>query len=500
MKTAVIYARYSSERQTEQSIEGQLRICYQFAEQNDIVIVDTYIDRAMTGKNDKRTDFQRMLRDSNKRAWDIVLVYKIDRFGRNKYEIAVNKHTLKVNGIRLLSATENIPDTPEGIILESLLEGMAEYYSAELSQKVLRGMNETRLKGNYTGGYIPYGYKKDGKKLVIDEDEAKIVRWIFDQYAKGVYVKDIIAELMDKGLTLRGRRFAKNTIHHMLQCEKYSGIYTLRGEVYTNLYPKIVPDEIFQKVKTKNMANSHGCHKRTVVYLLRKKLFCGYCGRAINGTGGTSRKGKQIKYYACSGVYLKLGCKKKTFRKDMLEDIVLQAVMRAFEDDGAFDTIAESIYNVNKARLEDQSVYKLLCKQQKQIQSSIDNLMAAIEKGVVTASTKRRLEQLDEQNDTLLSQMAIEKSKTKMTITKTDIARYLRKALSESPERVIDLLVKKIVVYDDKIEIYCNYCDKKGPDDESLGLLLYTENASISQYVQETGETVTLALKVSLLA
>ena len=158
-KTAVIYARYSSERQTEQSIEGQIHVCNDFAERNDIVIVDTYIDRAMTGTNDNRKDFQRMLKDSSKKAWDYVLVYKLDRFSRNKYETAMHKKTLRDNGIKLLSAMENIPETPEGIILESLLEGMAEYYSAELSQKVKRGMRELRTKGNYMGGYLLFGYK-----------------------------------------------------------------------------------------------------------------------------------------------------------------------------------------------------------------------------------------------------------------------------------------------------------------------------------------------------
>ena len=152
MKTAVIYARYSSDSQTEQSIEGQLHVCQDYAKRNDITIVNTYIDRAMTGTNDKRTDFQKMLKDSTKKAWDYVIVYKLDRFSRNKYEMAMHKKTLKDNGIKLLSAMENIPDTPEGIILESLLEGMAEYYSAELSQKVKRGMNQTRQKGNFTGG------------------------------------------------------------------------------------------------------------------------------------------------------------------------------------------------------------------------------------------------------------------------------------------------------------------------------------------------------------
>ena len=139
MKTAVIYARYSSERQTEQSIDGQLRVCREYAERNDLLITDEYIDRAMTGTNDNRKAFQQMLKDSNKKSFDLVLVYKLDRFSRNKYETAMHKKTLRDNGVKLVSATENIPDTPEGIILESLLEGMAEYYSAELYQKLKIG-------------------------------------------------------------------------------------------------------------------------------------------------------------------------------------------------------------------------------------------------------------------------------------------------------------------------------------------------------------------------
>lgn len=123
MKTAVIYARYSSDSQTEQSIEGQLRVCEEYAQKNNILILNTYIDRAMTGTNDNRPDFQRMLKDSGRHEWNYVLVYKLDRFSRNKYESTIHKRTLKNNGVKLLSAMENIPDTPEGIILESLLEG-----------------------------------------------------------------------------------------------------------------------------------------------------------------------------------------------------------------------------------------------------------------------------------------------------------------------------------------------------------------------------------------
>jgi len=169
MKTAVIYARYSCDKQTEQSIEGQLRVCKEYAERNDIVIPNTYIDQAMSGTNDNRPDFQKMIKDSSRKEWDYVLVYKLDRFSRNKFESTIHKKTLRDNGVKVLSAMENIPDTPEGIILESLLEGMNQYYSAELSQKVKHGMRETRLKGYFQGGNVLYGYKVDERKIVKDE-------------------------------------------------------------------------------------------------------------------------------------------------------------------------------------------------------------------------------------------------------------------------------------------------------------------------------------------
>ncbi len=194
-KTGVIYARYSSDSQTEQSIEGQLRVCNDYAKTNNIIILDTYIDRAMTGTNDNRPDFQRMIKDSSKKEWDFVIVYKLDRFSRNKYEATIHKNTLKNNRVKVLSAMENILDSPEGIILESLLEGMNQYYSAELAQKVSRGMRETRLKGYFQGGPLPYGYKLNGRKVVIDETTAEIVRFIYEQYSLGKTVKEIISNL-----------------------------------------------------------------------------------------------------------------------------------------------------------------------------------------------------------------------------------------------------------------------------------------------------------------
>ena len=235
----------------------------------------------MTGTNDNRPDFQRMIKESAKREWDYVLVYKFDRFSRNKYETAIHKKALKDNGVKVLSATEHIPDSPEGIIFESMLEGYAEYYSAELSQKVRRGMNETRMKGNYTGGHLLYGYRKEGKKVVADEQQADVVRFIFAQYSVGVYVKDILAELDRRGIRYHGKSFGKNTVYNILKNEKYAGVYRFQGEEY-DIFPQIVPTDVFEKVRAKVRKNQHGKRSVQVTYLLRHKLRCGYCGQFVN--------------------------------------------------------------------------------------------------------------------------------------------------------------------------------------------------------------------------
>ena len=243
MNKAVIYARYSSDTQTEQSIEGQLRVCRQYAKANNILIVGTYIDRAMTGTNDLRPDFQRMIKDSSKHQWDMVLVYKLDRFSRDKYESTIHKHTLKENGVKLVSAMENIPDSPEGIILESLLEGMNQYYSAELSQKVLRGMRESYLKGNCTGGILLYGFNVIDKKVIIDEQEGPIVKEIFAKFAQGYTVVEIADNLKSRSIrTKKGEYLIDKKIYRMLGNTKYTGKVRHGDTVYSNIYPQLIDD------------------------------------------------------------------------------------------------------------------------------------------------------------------------------------------------------------------------------------------------------------------
>ena len=457
MKTAVIYARYSSERQTEQSIEGQLRECTEYAKYNNICIVDTYIDRAMSGTNDNRLAFKKMLKDCEKQAWDIVLVYKLDRFSRNKYEMAIHRKTLRDNGVKLISAKENIPDSPEGIILESLLEGMAEYYSAELSQKVRRGMKESRLKGYYTGGGIPYGYKIINKKPVIDEDKVNIVVRIFEEYVSGKRIKDIAEDLTKDGIYHLKNPFTINTISKILQNKKYIGIFDCNGEIYENVYPRIISDELFYLTKACVEANRYGKHS-DVTYLLKQKLYCGYCGNLMTSETGTSSSGDIKRYYKCRNRKLHSKCNKETVKKDIIENIVIDKTLEVFQAP-ILKPLVDDIINVHNKRTQDNSVLKLLLIEKTKTKSALDNVLNAIEKGLATKSTKERLEELEAKLSNLESNIAYEETKVKMQLTHNEVLQYFKKAIKSDPSTMIRILINKVILYDDKVEIYYKYTE-----------------------------------------
>ena len=457
MKTAVIYARYSSDNQTEQSIEGQLRVCEQYAKNNDIVILKTYIDRAMTGTNDNRPDFQQMIKDSASKEWQNIIVYKLDRFSRNKYETAKYKKILKDNGVKLISAMENIPDTPEGIILESLLEGMAEYYSAELSQKVKRGMNETRLKGNFTGGNLIYGYKVENHKVVINEEQAKVVRYIYEQYALGVYVKDIITDLTEKHIFNHGNPFARNTIYNILKNEKYSGVYRFNNQTFENMYPQIVSTEIYEKVRQKTNQNKYGKRSIEVVYLLRNKIKCGYCGEPISAECGTTSQGKKRRYYKCLGRKRHTtNCNKQTVRKEILEDLVNKILIEQLNSPKTLDKIAKNVLKLQESEDCGNTLLTSLDKEKYETQKILDNILKAVEQGVVNNTTTKRMTELEKKLEDIERHIIVEKSKTNFKLTKEDILNYFNEALKLELQLLINYLVNQIILYDDKMQIYFN--------------------------------------------
>lgn len=486
MKTAVIYARYSCDAQSEQSIEGQLRVCEEYAAKNDILILDTYIDRAMTGTNDMRPDFQRMIRDSAKRQWNYVVVYKLDRFSRNKYEATVHKNTLKNNGVKVVSAMENIPDSPEGIILESLLEGMNQYYSAELAQKVRRGMRETRLKGNYQGGHLPYGYVACDKKVIIDEEKAEVVRFIFEQYAKGVFVKDIIATLTANGICYKGKPFVMNTIYGILKNEKYSGSYMLGDEVVDKIYPPIISQEVFTRVRAKVNANKYGKRSVAVVYLLRHKMKCGYCGESIIAECGTSKTGDRRYYYKCHGrKNLHNGCTQSAYRKDTLEAFVISSILEELKKPHQIERITKGVLALQEAQIKTSSTLGILEKERKQNESAIENIMSAIERGFYTTTANKRMRELEERQSEIERLIIIERSKMQVKVSAEEIRAFYEAALLQESQTLINYLVKEIIVFDNEIHIYFNSPLQTSPD-ESQGFSLCERETTIPERIQNS--------------
>ncbi len=472
MKTAVIYARYSSDNQTEQSIEGQLRVCQDYAQRNDILILNKYIDRAMTGTNDNRPDFQQMIKESEQKEWDYILVYKLDRFSRNKYETAKYKKILKDNGVKLLSATENIPDTPEGIILESLLEGMAEYYSAELAQKVKRGMKETRLKGHFQGGIVPYGYTLNNKKLEINEEHSKIVNHIYKQYSIDVPVKSIINGLTANGILYNSKPFKPNVIYKMLKNEKYTGIYKLDNQVYDNIYPQIISKDLFEKVRIKTEQNKIGSKSTQTVYMFRYKLKCGYCGMPISSETSRNNYHVQFQYYKCLGIKkYRNGCIKSTIQKNVLEELLLDSIVEELTKTETLKLLVKNVLNLQEEYKKKNVNLNNLVNAKNQAQKALDNIILAVEQGVITKTTGKRIKELERQIEELEKQIVIEQTNSNSYLSEEEIKQFYKTALKENGLALINYIIKEIKLYNDKAEIIFNTPIKKSPNDKDSSFL-----------------------------
>ena len=459
MIKAVIYARYSSHNQREESIEGQLRKCYEYAERNGFVIIEEYIDRAISAKTDNRADFQRMIKDSEKGHFQAVIMYTLDRFARNRYDSAMYKAKLKKNGVKLFYTEQAISDDPEGIILESVLEGMAEYYSKNLSRGVRRGLKENALKCMITGGVRPLGYRRSAEgKYEIDPKTAPIVEEIFDLYVNGgKSQRQIVDVLNEKGYrTSKGKPFRIGSLETVMTNKKYIGIYEFDDVEVKGGVPAIISEELFMKAQEKLKTNkrSSGRMKAPMPYLLTGKLFCGECGEPMSGESGTSHMGTIYNYYKCFGRRKTKDCHKANEKKEWIEKIVVQETVKQILQPNVIDTIAEKVAELAEKEFQDKSRINALNDELKVVQTSIRNLLKLVERGTDTEDVNERLLELNSQKADL--QKVISKAENKKPLlTKDRIACWLTKFISdgdiddvEYQQRIIDALVNKVFVFD----------------------------------------------------
>ena len=457
MKKAVIYARYSSHSQRDESIDAQLRECHDYASKNDYVVIEEYCDKALTGKTDARAAFQKMIKDAKNNKFNYVLVYKLDRFARNRYDSAMYKNILKKHNVKVISIMENISDSPEGIILESVLEGMAEYYSANLSQNIKRGMTENALQCKYNGSGVPLGYTiTPDKHFAIDDMGAKIVTEIFNMYAGGKNTSEIIAYCNGKGYkTSKGQVFNKNSIGRILTNEKYIGTYRHGDIVIENGIPAIIDKELFEKVQKMYKKNykSRARGKANVDYLLTGKIFCGHCGEHIYGISGTGKSGKKHYYYVCSSRRETKNCNKENENKDWLEDIVIKTTIENVLTDENIELIATKAMELINAENEDTSELKYYENELKETQKQIKNIVDMIANGVANKSIADRLTELENYEKDVITNLEYIRMK-KPTLTKEQIIFWLESFRYgdvndiEYKKRIVNALVHSIYVYD----------------------------------------------------
>ena len=465
---AVVYARFSSHNQNEQSVEGQLKVCYEYAERNGYKVIDEYIDRALSGTNDNRPEFQRMIADSSKKHFQYVLVYQLDRFARNRYDSAMYKARLKKNSVRVLSAREYISEDASGILMEAVFEGMAEYYSAELSQKIQRGMNLNAEKCLCTGGNIALGFRVgEDKRFEIDPDTAPLVLQIFEKYANGQTISEITTYLNEKGhTTSRNVPFNKNSLRTMLQNKRYIGTYTYKDMEIPNGMPRIVDDELFNKVAEimKKNKKAPARAKGHIEYLLTTRLFCGHCKEMMTGFSGTGKAGTTYNYYICNGVKKKI-CKKKMVGKAYIENLVIAECRKHLTTENVDKIAHEIVALCNRER--DTANLKRLKKLLKENDRKQKNLMAAIMECDIDSTRKALFAEVPKLESARIEiEAEIEKEQLgRVNLTVPQIKFFLSALKKGSADDVkyrktlISVLVNAIFLYDDRITLVFNSGD-----------------------------------------
>lgn len=462
---AVVYARYSSAGQKEQSIDGQLAAAYKYAEAKGYQIVHEYIDRAMTGRNDDRNDFQRMLSDTGKHQFSVIIVWKVDRFGRNREEITFNKYRCKKNGVRVEYVAENMPEGPESVILEAVLEGMAEYYSLQLSQNVKRGLLENAKHHKAVSGTPPLGYKlTEDKHFEVDPDTAPLVRVIYEKYAAGETLFEIIRYLNNAGYkTPRGKPFARTSLDKLLKNEKYIGIYKFKDIIYDeDAVPALIDKDLFYKVQDMLEKNKRAPVKNWNYsdYLLTGKLFCGHCGDPMVGKAGHGKSGRKYDYYICKKN------DKKPVRKEWIEETVLQEVHRILDDDEIFQMIVDNTWEYYLEQDTKEHEREVMLKQIADIEKGIANLSKAVEQGMPFDVVSGRLDELSGQKIALQKAIAELEIQKGFKLTKDHIQFFLEQFRSmdasdrNCEKRLISVFVNAIYVYDDKLKIAFNYSEE----------------------------------------
>ena len=473
----VIYARYSCEKQTENSILGQIRECKLFAERNDINIIDIYKDEAISGRTaTKRPAFMKMINDASLHVFDCIIVWKGDRFSRSRADSAKYKSELKKLGIRVLSATEANVTGPEAILMDGINEAFAEYFSVELAAKVERGMTQNAIEGRFNGGRPPLGYKIENKKAVIDEKTSFIVKELFDLYTSGDYtMKQIELLFKKKGYTNNGRPFNKSSMYRILWNKSYYGHYEFKGTVNENFFPALITKEQFDKAQSIALATHKNAqrYRARATYFLTGKLICGECYSYMKGTCCYSKSGKQHHYYVCRGKMAKT-CDQKLIDKETLENAVFDSIINFIWNQKDIEFYVNVLVEASKQSISDAEVRWE--NELNETNKRIKNLTAALEQGAdfeILIPRLNDLKKIREQQELELKRAKLENSVfDEKTVRKFLDSLKLRDQFNDKDKKyLVNTFIDSIYLFKDKeARILFNFEDRHGVYEDRIGV------------------------------
>lgn len=255
--------------------------------------------------------------------------------------------------------------------------------------------------------------------------------------------------MVERGIKNKELTFKENQIYTMLHNEKYTGIYRIHDQVYDNIFPAIISVDLFERTQKRLAMFATGKHVPDVSYLLRGKIKCGRCGKSYVAWTGRDRYGNTRRYYRCDGNTHPC----KSIKKDTLENIVASTITETFGTDKALESAVNFILKRQSEKSKQNTDLALLEKELDNVMKSVKGVMKAIEMGIVTETTKERLEELEQQKRELGERIAIEKAKQPILLTRDRIKEFVRMALKQPTQALLDCLIDGIIIYDDKIEI-----------------------------------------------
>lgn len=467
---AVIYARYSSHNQREESIEQQVEKCREYAARAGLNVINIYPDAAVSGKSDARPQFQKMMKDSKSGAFDYVIAWKSNRMGRNMLQAMVNEERLAEEGVKCLYVEEDFDDTAAGRFALRNMMNVNQFYSENMAEDIMRGLLDNASKC-MMNTRAPLGYKKgeDGR-FAIDEKKAEVVREIFNRFLEGWTFTDIANELNRRGIkTAIGNDWNKNSFHRMLVNENYVGVYKYSTVRVEGGVPAIIDRKTFEEVQIRlhSKKNPVGKKRNTTEYILTGKLFCGHCKNPMVGISGTGKHGELHYYYACQGRRKKL-CDKKNVIRDSIEKTVITSVRDYVCTDETIDWIVNGYIKFQESARKDSALIALT-EELKQTETALGNLLKALEMGIFTDTTKERMKELEEKRKTLEADIRIERAATK-ELTPDQIRFWLEHFKSgdiddkEFQKELIRVFVQAIYLYDDRLKIVFNYDNSEGKE------------------------------------